>query len=111
MAATPLRHWLLASPGQFGDKGYISLQGGDATALAARASFDSLASTRHEEPPHTTDRQAVAAQALQHRDPVGQAEVAHEVGARPTPIAHQCLGPYSPTLPHTLAQPKVKMGL
>ena len=45
-------------------------------------------------PPHAPDGQAIAAQALHHRDPIPQAEVTYGVGAHSTPIARQCSGPY-----------------
>ena len=52
----------------FGDKGYIFKEMMQ-PALAAGATLDHWHSPRYEEPPHATDGQALAAQALHHRDP------------------------------------------
>ena len=66
----------------------------------------------YEEPHHAPNEQAPAAQALQHRDTVGQAEVTHEVGARLTPIppVNALVHIFSYLAAYTLAQPKVKIG-
>ena len=80
----------------FGDKGYISkemMQQLWQRGLHLITGIDWHRGDMKNHP-HAPAGQAIATQALQHRDPIDQTEVTYGVGVHPTPIAQQCLGPY-----------------